>query len=303
MVKVMSEYEREFGVKITFSIEEEPLGTGGPLALAADILRQGNAPFFVLNSDVICDFPFKDLLESHLKNENALGTLLVTRVSEPSKYGVIVHRSETENQIDRFVEKPAQFVSNRINAGIYVLSQQVLDMIKLQPTSIEKEIFPLIAKQNKLFFHDLDGFWMDVGQPVDYLTGSGLYLQFLSDKNSTQLSKGNSIVKNVLVHPTATIGKDCKIGPDVVIGPGVVVEDGVRLAGVAVMEKSVIKSHAVVLNSIVGWNCVVGSWSRVEGGSVLAEDVKINSEVYVNGAKVLPHKSISENIPHPTVVM
>jgi len=272
------------------------------LALAADILREGNAPFFVLNSDVICDFPFKDLLAAHHEND-AVGTLLVTRVSEPSKYGVVVHRENTLNQIDRFVEKPAQFVSNRINAGIYVLSQKVLDMIKLQPTSIEKDIFPLIAKQGGLYFHDLDGYWMDIGQPADYLVGNRLYLQFLAEKDPTQLMLGKDIVKNVLVHPTARIGKNCRIGPDVVIGPGVVVEDGVRLAHATVLEKSVIKANSVVLDSIIGWNCVVGSWCRIEGGSVLAENVQVNDELYIRGAKVLPHKSISASISTPAVVM
>ena len=52
------------GISITFSHEKEPLGTGGPLALSRDILAKDDEPFFVLNSDVICDFPFKYVLSS-----------------------------------------------------------------------------------------------------------------------------------------------------------------------------------------------------------------------------------------------
>ncbi len=77
------------GIQITFSHEKEPLGTAGPLALAKEILGRDKEPFFVLNSDVICDFPFKDLVRFH-KNHNREGTIVVTKVDEPSKYGVVV---------------------------------------------------------------------------------------------------------------------------------------------------------------------------------------------------------------------
>ncbi len=64
------------------------------------------------------------------------------------------------------------FVGDKINAGIYVLSPHVLDRIELRPTSIEKETFPLIARDNALYAFTLPGYWMDVGQPKDYLTGA-----------------------------------------------------------------------------------------------------------------------------------
>lgn len=63
------------------------------------------------------------------------------------------------------------FVGDKINAGIYILSPKVLERIELQPTSIEKETFPLISLDHGLFAFTLPGYWMDVGQPKDYLTG------------------------------------------------------------------------------------------------------------------------------------
>ena len=63
------------------------------------------------------------------------------------------------------------FVGDKINAGIYCLSPAVLDRIEMRPTSIEKETFPLICRDGKLFAFTLPGYWMDVGQPKDYLTG------------------------------------------------------------------------------------------------------------------------------------
>lgn len=76
MQLMMKEYEEKLGIKITFSLETEPLGTAGPLALAQDILAKDDEPFFVLNSDIICDFPFEDMINFH-KSHGAEGTILV----------------------------------------------------------------------------------------------------------------------------------------------------------------------------------------------------------------------------------
>ena len=64
------------------------------------------------------------------------------------------------------------FVGDKINAGIYVLSPTVLERIELRPTSIEKETFPLIVRDKGLYAFTLPGYWMDVGQPKDYLAGA-----------------------------------------------------------------------------------------------------------------------------------
>ncbi|KAI3635490.1 hypothetical protein MIR68_006128 [Amoeboaphelidium protococcarum] len=301
MVAQMKRYEEELGVKITFSVETEPLGTAGPLALAREILTKDSAPFFVLNSDIICDFPFAEMIKFH-KNHGNEGTILVTKVEEPSKYGVVVNHQGSSN-IERFVEKPQEYVSNKINAGIYMFSPKILDRIELRPTSIEKEVFPKMAADGELHSMELDGFWMDVGQPRDFLLGTGLYLNSLQQKEPSRLSSHASVVGPVLVHPSAQIGKDCKIGPNVVIGPNVKIGDGVRLQKCVIMENSTIKSHAWIHSSIVGWESTVGRWTRVEGVSVLGDDVQIADELYINGGSILPHKSISVNIAEPKIVM
>lgn len=228
------------------------------------------------------------------------GTLLVTKVEEPSKYGVIVC-APGSSAIDRFVEKPTEFVSNRINAGIYIFNPSILNRIKPVPTSIEKEVFPFMARDGQLHAMDLEGFWMDVGQPKDYLIGIGLYLQSLAKTHS--LPSGDHIHGNVLIDPSAKIGKGCMIGPNVTIGPNVVIEDGVRVSRAAILEGAKLKAHSYVSNAIIGWQASVGRWTRIEGGSILGDDVSVNDELYINGATVLPNKSISNNIPTPQIIM
>ena len=92
------QYEKLYNVRIEFSVENEPLGTAGPLKLAEKILGKDDSPFFVLNSDVICEYPFKQLAEFH-KAHGDEGTIVVTKVEEPSKYGVVVHNPTSPSKI------------------------------------------------------------------------------------------------------------------------------------------------------------------------------------------------------------
>lgn len=303
MEKSLRAFSEKLGVQISLSLETEPLGTAGPLALAKDILRGGD-DFFVLNSDVICPFPFGEMVAFHKKHGKE-GTLLVTQVEEPSKYGVVVY-DKPSGRIDKFVEKPQVFVGNRINAGLYIFKSSILDRISVKPTSLEKEIFPVMASAGELYAMDLQShFWMDVGQPPDYLIGQCMYLDYLS-KSKTRadtLAKGPEIVGPCLVDPSARIGAGCRIGPHVVIGPDVVIGDGVRLQRCAIFNNSNIKPHAWIKDSIIGWRCTVGSWARLDAVTVLGEDVEVKDELYLNGARVLPHKSITASVQEPQIIM
>uniref|UniRef100_A0A224XQQ4 mannose-1-phosphate guanylyltransferase n=1 Tax=Panstrongylus lignarius TaxID=156445 RepID=A0A224XQQ4_9HEMI len=300
MEKELKEEAEKLGVNLIFSHETEPLGTAGPLALAKEILTSSEEPFFVLNSDIICEFPFKELEQFH-RNHKKEGTIVVTKVEEPSKYGVVVY--DDRGCIESFIEKPQEFVSNKINAGIYILNPSVLKRIPLRPTSIEKEVFPFMAQEGELYALELQGFWMDVGQPKDFLTGMCMYLASLRHKDPSALYSGPGTVGNVLVHPTATIGRGCLIGPNVTIGPDVIVEDGVCIKRSTILEKATIKSHSWISGCIVGWKSLVGKWVRMENTTVLGEDVIIKDELYINGGKVLPHKNIVNSVPDPQVIM
>jgi mannose-1-phosphate guanylyltransferase len=83
----------------------------------------------------------------------------------------------------------------------------MLDRIKPGgAVSIEKDIFPKMARDGQLHGTPLVGFWADVGQPKDFLTGSKLYLESLNSKNSPLLSKEDYVTGNVLIDPLAKIG-------------------------------------------------------------------------------------------------
>ncbi|EIM19159.1 mannose-1-phosphate guanylyltransferase [Wallemia mellicola CBS 633.66] len=305
MENVLKECEEKYNIKIHFSVESEPLGTAGPIKLAENILKKDDAPFFVLNSDVTCSYPFEQLRDFH-NSHSSEGTIMVTKVDEPSSYGVVVIK-ENSSEIERFVEKPKIFVGNRINAGIYIFDPSMLNRIDLKPTSIETEVFPPMASDRQLHAFDLQSFWADVGQPKDYIHGTCLYLSHLNKFDSTKLVdvQTENWVNggNVLVDPSAEIDKSALIGPNVVVGPNVKIGKGVRLQRCVIMDGSRIRDHSWIHSTIVGWNCTIGRWVRIENIAVLGDDVVVKDELHINGASVLPHKSISQSITEPKIVM
>jgi len=275
----------------------------GPLWLARAHLDDGSGePFFVFNSDVTCDYPLKELLDFQRSHAGSEGTLLITRVVDFTKYGVVAH--DEAGLVSAFVEKPSKDTwGNHINAGLYCLSPSILARIPANtPCSIEKEVFPFAAEEKRLFClrikkEDQGGYWMDIGQPKDYVAGVHLHLRHVRATAPAELAPPRAGIRgNVLIHPTATVAETAVLGPDVVVGPGCRVEEGARLLHSTLLEGSVVKAHAYVDMSIVGWKSTVGQWGRVEGSTVLGEDVQVGEGVLVNGALVLPHKSVRESI-------
>ena len=148
MQEFLDTYQDKFGVKITCSQETEPLGTAGPIALAQELLDDGE-PFFVMNCDVACHFSMKGLLDFH-RAHGKVGTIMVTRVEEPAKYGKSVVLSHETGLIDRFVEHGRTYHGNWINAGVYIFSPAIFERIALRPTSMEREVLPELAAADDL---------------------------------------------------------------------------------------------------------------------------------------------------------
>ncbi|OHT10123.1 Nucleotidyl transferase family protein [Tritrichomonas foetus] len=275
--------KRHSTVQIIPSIESSPLGTAGPIALAKDHLRGHR--FFMLNSDIISQYPFRDLLNFHLA-KGGEGTIMSWDVEDPSRFGVIL---SDENQcITSFVEKPKNFVGNAINAGHYIFEPSVIDRIKPVPTSIEREIFPAMAAEHQLYVMKLNGFWMDIGTPEAFISCIPIYLQTAT---------------RVLIHETTKIAEDCIIGPNVVIGPNVKIEGCCCIQNSVIMANSVIGKGSCIQGSIVGWKNKIGSWVHLNSLCVFGEDVTIKDKCILNGVMVCPHKTIDQCYYQPEKII
>ena len=153
----------KFGVSVEYIEEEEPLGTAGPLKKAKDLL---NEAFIVSNGDELKDINIKEMYALHKENK-ALATIALTKVDDPSKYGVA---RLSGSKILEFIEKPKKedAPSNLINSGFYILEPEVIDMIPEGFAMLEKDIFPKLAKEGRLFGYPFSGYWSDIGDMEKY---------------------------------------------------------------------------------------------------------------------------------------
>lgn len=157
---IMDYYEdgSKFGVNIEYVEEDKPLGTAGPLKLAKKMLQDS---FIVTNGDELKDINIPRMFRLH-KRKDALGTIALTTVTDPSQYGVARLNG---SRILEFVEKPkaAEAPSNLINSGFYILEPKIIDMIPDGFSMLEQDIFPKLAKQGLLRGFPFDGQWFDIG--------------------------------------------------------------------------------------------------------------------------------------------
>lgn len=309
----MDEWGKKLGISFVFSIEEEPLGTAGPLGLAKDILLQDDKPFFVLNSDVTCRFPMREALAFHRKHGHE-GTIMVTKVDDWEKYGVVVHDKDTQ-MIEQFVEKPKKFVGDRINAGIYIFNKSILSRIPSRRCSIEKEIFPLMSKDKQLFAFNLEGFWKDIGQPADFIDGISMFLPSLvgtTREPATLYNEGQAkpesahftVIGCNMIAESATIGAGSVIGPHAVIGANCHVGPACRIERSAIFAGSIIGTGTFISDSIVGWNNRIGSWCHVEDITVTGDDVGLaDGKCITHGVRVLPNKDVGQSYNKGEIIM
>ncbi|MDP7141580.1 MAG: nucleotidyltransferase family protein [Candidatus Woesearchaeota archaeon] len=153
----------KFGVSIKYIEEDEPLGTAGPLKMAKHLL---NETFIVSNGDELKDINIEEMYALHKQN-NALITIALTTVSDPSKYGVA---RLSGSKILEFIEKPKKedAPSNLINSGFYIIEPEVIEMIPKGFAMLEKEIFPRLAKEGRLVGYPFSGYWSDIGTIEKY---------------------------------------------------------------------------------------------------------------------------------------
>lgn len=151
------------GIKIAYVEEKEPLGTAGAIRLHKGWLDEA---FMMCNADELKDIDLHAMYKQHVET-GALATIALTKVEDPSQYGVV---QLDKNKILRFVEKPKkdEAPSNLINAGLYIINPEVVSMIPEGYCMMEKDIFPKLAEHGKLYGFAFDGQWFDTGTMERY---------------------------------------------------------------------------------------------------------------------------------------
>ena len=150
----------DFGVNISYTVENEPLGTGGALKKAAADIKE---TFVAINGDNLADFNWTEALQTH-KNNQAKITLSLFPVDDVTQYGIARLAGD---KILEFIEKPRpeQAPSNLNNAGGYIFEPEALDILPEGPSSIERDCFEKLASFGEVIAHLHRGQWF----PTDTL--------------------------------------------------------------------------------------------------------------------------------------
>jgi mannose-1-phosphate guanylyltransferase len=285
------------GVRLRYIEEPRPLGTGGALKYAEDLLDER---FLMLNGDVLTDIDVSGQLAAH-SSSGARVTLALYPVEDPSAYGLV--RLAGDGSVTEFVEKPApdQIDTNNISAGVYVLEKSVLSLlVKGEPASIERDVFPQLVGDG-LYGHVSTGYWKDIGTPERYLEATFDILEgSVSTEVGTRMGSGyvcveqgvsvaGRIVPAALVEGGCQIGVGARIGGRAVLEHGVVVGAGTTIESAVVMAGAVIGENCTLRGCIVAGGARIGDHCVVDGMSVIGEGVTLGADnVVSNGARVFP---------------
>jgi len=147
-----------FGLQIQYSIENQPAGTGGALKLANAKFQE---TFFVLNGDTIFDADLFRLGNALAKEPDAAGAIALRELDDVSRFGQVLL---DKNRVTEFVEKPGAG-SGLINGGIYCLRREIISLLPKGISSIERDLFPLLARQRRLIGIPFTGYFLDIGLP------------------------------------------------------------------------------------------------------------------------------------------
>jgi len=155
---------KKYGLNIDYIKEKEPLGTAGPLKTLKGRI---NSPFLLIWCDILTEIDLYDYMNYHFSNPG-VATIALSTIDDTSRFGVAAMKG---NRILDFVEKPklGEEPSNLINAGYVILEPTIFDYLpRKKMIMIEKDIYPRLAKEGKLFGYPFEGAWFDTGTHEAY---------------------------------------------------------------------------------------------------------------------------------------
>ncbi len=286
-------------MRLRYAVEPKPLGTAGGIRFAAEGIDER---FLVCNGDVLTTLDLGAMLKFH-EERQAEASIYLTRVEDPSAFGVVPTRADGE--VVGFVEKPprGQAPTDWINGGTYVLEPSVLERIPPRMNvSIERETFPrMVATRAALYAYQYDGYWLDIGTPEKYLQA---HLDVLNGELGTPpvagaVDRGDG----VWLQPGARPAEDARLEGPVLIGPGAVVAagatvvesvlgaganvgDGARVVRSVLFPGARVAPGAEIVDSVLGAGASVGEGAVVADVSIVGSAMEIAAGLHISGGRI-----------------
>lgn len=295
----------EFGVKIVYATEEQPLGTAGSVRNAAEHLDER---FLVISGDVLTDIDLGKIIAFH-DEKQALATIGLVAVENPLEFGIVI--TNEDGSIDRFLEKPTwgQVFSDTINTGIFVLEPEIFDYIpEGRSVDFSSEVFPqVLADAKPLYGAVAEGYWEDVGTLEAYVSAHKDVMDGRVQVTvpGFALNRGVWLGEGAEVHPDATIdgfaviGENCRIEAGARIGDYSVLGRNVRVRGGADVERSVVYENTYLGEGVTLRGAVVGRsgdlrrGARCDDGSVIGDECFIGADAHIAAdVKIYPFKTV-----------
>ena len=264
----------EFGVHIRYATQRHQRGTADAVAAARDLVT---GPFLVLNGDMI--LKCEDIADLCRKKPACMG---ICTTDHPLDYGVVL----TENgMITSLVEKSKQPKSNLINAGAYLFSPEIFDLIGTVRPSPRGELeltdaLAVLIEKGQLEAHQLS-YWMDVGHPWDMLDANAALMETTQSENHGVVEEGVTLQNRVIIgegtviksgtyiEGPCIIGKNCRIGPHTYIRGTTSIGDNCHVGHCSEIKNSIIMSGTKIPHfnyigdSVVGSDCNFGAGTKI----------------------------------------
>ena len=245
-----------WGMSIKYAVEKEPLGTGGAIRNAAQLLESQES-VVVLNGDVLSSHDLAEQIRQH-EAHDADVTLHLTEVDDARAFGCVP--TDAQGRVTAFLEKMDNPVTNQINAGCYVFNARVIASIPLDTVvSVERETFPkLVSSGAKIYGYLENTYWLDIGTPKALLKAS----------TDIVLRTGTG-----LVMPGATVDPTAEITGGSCIGRGSTVAAGAQIDGSIIEAGAVIGAQASITNSFVAAGATVDKGAKIGSSFVTKGEI------------------------------
>lgn len=288
------------GMRLRYVVEDEPLGTAGPVRLAFDegVLEER---LLVLNGDCLTDIDLTAELSHHEQSEASV-TLALYPVEDTASYGVVL--TDEDGRVTEFIEKAeGEPPTNRINAGAYVVEREVVETIPAgRAVSFEREVFPKLVGRG-LHGYPVAGYWIDIGTPDRYLEATwdllaGRLRSRLPERDETgSLIYEGCLLSGAHVGPQSVLGRHCSVGSDsrversvlhdrVMVGADAAVVESVLAEGVRVGERARVEPGALAgAGVVIGKAAVVGGGARLDPGVEVEPGGRVEAGAWVEAAE------------------
>ncbi|MEM1552084.1 MAG: NDP-sugar synthase [Candidatus Bathyarchaeia archaeon] len=284
-------------MRITYSYDppKQPLGTGGAIKHAEEFLGDDN--FLVVNGDIFTSLNYAEIIKKH-QEKATIATIALCTVKDPSRYGVA--ELDDNGRIKSFIEKPPPGMapSNLINAGIYVLSHEIFKYIQTgRKVSLEREVFPKLVEEGKLFGYVFAGLWTDIGKAEDYLEINKILLDSLRGRLKNVIRGGGQVNEPALCDENTTIEDGSTIGPYAVLGKNVTVGRNVYIKNSIIFPGVSISDDSFINGTIIGENAIIGRGVKIRGNCVIGDCAVIGDNVSLaEGVSICPAKEVYRDV-------